>query len=923
MKKILLASVVVLVVAAGSGGWYILQHRDPLQQAKALLAKGDYRAANLQLRTAVRDQPDNAEAHALLSQLQLASDDPIAAEREIRQAMALHWDQSSSLAVLSQSLMRQGKWKEILASIPDHGATPEQTAYFLMTRAVAQRGDKDPAGANATLAEAERLAPQNAEVHLTAARFALADSHQDQAMDQVDRALALEPQRADALQFKAGLLTLKGDRDGAITQLGRAIDTAPARDDLVLERASLLLEQNKDDKASADVDTVLKRDSKNVIAQYINAVLLIRQNKFAEADTILQQIDPVITQFRRGQYFKAMVKSRTGQEAQAEDTIVAYVNRVPNDPDGVRLLAAIELAVKRPDRAIPYLTKAVEAGQRDSETLDLLGRSYALAGNQSAAAKAFQQASQSAQTPAQLARLASARLQLGDLSGAAADLQHSLDIAPRQPGAGEALVATAIRLGQLDRAQQALDNLRQQEGKTESVGNLSGLLKLARLDAEGALADFAETARLFPDSIPARLNQIKVLLQLNRANDAMPMLQAILDKNPAQTEALTLMVQTLLAQNRPQDAIDAAERARKTDPTNLGLINGEAQIYGRLKQYDKALQVLDSAKVDGKIPAQLLGTLGSIQLANGQTDAAKQTFADLVKSDPNNIGAILAQVELLTRVKDFDAAKRTLDESIQRTPGNLVLLQARVRVDLLDQGLDAALQTAERLRATPANLPAAATLKGGMLMGAQRYKDAADAFEAEYRREPSATLVVALAQAKQAAGDPAGASTLLRQWQALHPDDAAVAQALGMVDLAGKNFDGAERNFQIVLTREPNDLIALNNLAWIYHQKGDKRAREFAQRAFEQSPTPEVTDTLAWILTSQGEAAKALPLLQGATAARPDNPSIKYHLAATLKDLNRPSEAMAVLQPLVDAPASFDEKPAAQSLLAELTKTKP
>ena len=124
MKKILLTSVVVLLAAAGGGGWYILQHRDPLQQAKALLQKGDYRGANLQLRSAVRDQPKNAEAHALLSQLQLAADDPVAAEREIKQAMALHWDQAGSLAVLSQAYMRQNKWKEILDEIPEKGRNP-------------------------------------------------------------------------------------------------------------------------------------------------------------------------------------------------------------------------------------------------------------------------------------------------------------------------------------------------------------------------------------------------------------------------------------------------------------------------------------------------------------------------------------------------------------------------------------------------------------------------------------------------------------------------------------------------------------------------------------------------------------------------------------------------------------------------------
>jgi putative PEP-CTERM system TPR-repeat lipoprotein len=400
-------------------------------------------------------------------------------------------------------------------------------------------------------------------------------------------------------------------------------------------------------------------------------------------------------------------------------------------------------------------------------------------------------------------------------------------------------------------------------------------------------------------------------------------LQSILDQTPAQPEALTLLAQTLLAQGRGEEAVLAAERARKAKPDDLGLVNGEAQIYARLKQFDKALAVLNSAKVNEKVPTPLLATLGSIQLAAGQPDAAKQSFAALVAAEPNNLGAVLADAQVLGQLKDFDGARRVLDDALQRQPGNLPLLQARVRVDAVDKGVDEAVKTAEQLRSNQANMPAAATLKGGLLMGARRFAEAAAAFQAEYDHEHTSTLAVALAEAKQAAGDTTGATKVLQDWQGAHPDDPAVAQALGMIDVSSHNLDAAQRNLDIVLKAQPNNVIALNNLAWVLQQKGDKRAREYAQRAFEQSPTPEVVDTLAWIMTNDGDAAKALPLLQGAAAGAPQNPAIKYHLAVALKDLNRPQEAIEVLRPLVDGTANFDEKPAAQSLYAELTKAKP
>ncbi len=923
MRKVLLASTVLVLVAAGAGGWYVLEHRDPLQQAKVQLSKGDIRSAGLQLRTAVRDNPSSAEAHALLAQLYVASNDPIAAEHEVKQAMMLHWDQASSLAVLSQAYMRQGKWSEILAEIPTKGATPEQTAYYLMTRSVAERGLKNVDASSKTLAEAERLAPQNAEIHLVAARFAQQDGQADRALDQVNRSLAIEPTRTDALQLKSQLLLAKGDRDGAMAELTRAVESAPARLDLKVERAAVNLSLNEDAKAKADVSAVLERDPKNVPARFVNAVLLIRQSKFNEADTELQQIDPVLDQFQRGLYFKAMVKSRLGLFAQAEDAILTYINRMPADPDGVRLLAQIELTTKHAARAIPYLLRSIENGQRDAETLDLLGRAYAMEGKSREAEASFQKASEVAKNPTDLTRLASARLQVGDLAGAASDLQQSLDIAPAQPGAGEALVATALRLGQIERAQQALDQLRQRSGETESVGNLTGLIKLAQLDPQGALTAFSDTAKRFPDAIAPKINQAKVLLQLNRPADALPLLQSVLAKSPAQADALTLYAQVLVQQGRGPEALEAADRARKADPTNLGLVNGQAQLYARMQQFPKAIEVINSAKVNDKVPTQLLPTLASIQLAAGQTTEAKQTFAELIAAEPNNVPAILGDVDLLIRLQDYQAARQLLDAAIQRQPALLPLQQARVRIDLVDKGIDTATQTADRLMSNQSLMPTAASLKGGLFMGSQRYKEAAAEFRTQYERNPSSTLAVALAQALNSAGDANGAATALLKWQATHPDDPAVAQMLGTLDITAHRYDSAERNLQVALKAAPNDLVALNNLAWIYQQKGDKRAREYAQRAFEQAPTPEVTDTLAWILVQQGDAAKALPLLQSAVAARPQNPSLKYHLAVALKDVGRPAEAIEVVRPVVGSADQFDERPAAQALLDELAKSKP
>jgi len=922
MKKIIIAAVALLVLAGAGGAWYWRSHAgDPVAKAKAMLASGDTRGAGLQLRIAVRDNPSNAEAHAMLAGLQVMQGDGVAAEKEIKTARSLGWDKNKTLEVLAQAYDFEGKWQDLLAEIPAQGITPDETASFLMARAVAERALGHLDEAKTDIVGAEQAAPKNTAVWVMAAQIALSDKDSVLALKDLDQALAINPKSVDALDMKAQLRAASGQRDEAVALLDQAVSVAPSLAGLRLERATLLMSLGKDDEASADVAAVRKQDPKNAVANYIQMVLLVRRGKFAEANTVEQDLDTVINQFQRGLYFRAMIKGTIGETETAEDSIKTYMARNPQDQEGLHLLARIALAARRPQDALPALKTAVANGSRDPDTLNLLGRAYALAGDRSNSEAAFQQASSAvANSPDALTRLASSRLQVGDLSGAATDLERSLEMAPKTPGAGEALVAAALGVGDVDRAQAALDQLKQQTGYTETVGILSGLIKEARIDLEGALQTFKETADKYPDSIRARMSEAKVLLEMGRPADAVAPLQEILAKDKANTEALSMLINILIQQKRGPEAIAAVQAARATNPSNPGFIVGEAEMYERLGDLNKAMEVLDAAKVQGNTPVPLLPILARIQLAAGQNDAAKATIATLVRSEPTNISARVAQIQILTRLKDYAAARDATDDALRRFPGNISVMGLMLANERADKGPEAALALANKLRADPANMPAAAVLKGDEYIQQRRYADAADAFAAEYKAEPSSVLVRRLAVALQFAGSVDKGEQELKNWQALHPSDPDVAQLLSTIELTKHENNDAEHDIRTVLEQRPNDPVALNNMAWLLQVKGDKAARSFATRAYLQNPNPESADTLGWIMVTNGDAAHALPLLQRALAGRPQSATLAYHLAVALKDVGRKDDAVALLKQLTADNVTFEEKPEATQLLANLSK---
>jgi len=151
-----------MVAVMAGGSWYVFgRSNDPVKNARYLLSKGDMRGAQIELRNAVKGNPSNAEAHVRLAQLQLQTSDPVAAEKELKLARDLRYDNKAITPLLAQSYLVQQRFADVLDEIKADGADPAEASKLLVLRAVAQIGLQDAPGARASLDEAQRLAPDN------------------------------------------------------------------------------------------------------------------------------------------------------------------------------------------------------------------------------------------------------------------------------------------------------------------------------------------------------------------------------------------------------------------------------------------------------------------------------------------------------------------------------------------------------------------------------------------------------------------------------------------------------------------------------------------------------------------------------------------------------------------------------------------
>ena len=917
--RILRISALLLALAALTGA---ARANDYLNDAKRLIAAGDLRAARIQLKNAVRSEPQNMEAHYRLGWVYLQLGEPVAAETEAKTARVGGFDPDLAVVLLARATLAEGKYQQLLANFsPDQGSKARR-AEVLVLRGDAQLALNAPADARKSFEAAQQLAPQSAAPLLAEARLLAASQQLKEAGTLFDRALALQPHSADALVGKAQLLRREGNPQGALGLLDKALADNPRLLAVKIERAAAFLDLDKNPQAQSDIAAVLAAQPNNALAIYLRAILNAKEKKFSAADADLDKVSPLLGRMPHAYYVLAVVKYSLHQLNQAEDAARRYATHYPDDPAGQKLLGGIELALGRPADALATLAKLQRSGTADPAALDLIGRAELQMGRPDKAMTAFEAAVKRAPDNAALHYwLGVSGLRAGDAANAVAQLTRSLDLAPSAP-AGATLVLTDIEAGRYDAAMKVAETLRQAQPNSPIADNLTGLVKLAQFDLAGARAAFAAVAAKYPGFSPARLNLAQVDELQGRSDAARALLQQILGEHPANAQALTRLVNLDLRTGHDAAAVTAAEQAHAAAADNPGITGGLIDLYLRLGHKNKALALARTepgSNKPGDVP--LIAARARAEVAAGSLADAARTYRRLIAIDKNAIEQRRQLAAVLLSAGDAKGARAAIDAALALFPTNPGLVEDRIAIDLKTDGLAAALAWAKAYATQHPDLPTAAALEGDVLVGASRPDEAVAAYRKAYRQAPSALLAVRLYRMLAATGKPDDGASALRDWLAGHPDDLGIAAQLGAADILGHRYDEARRTLEGVVAKQPKNPVVLNNLAWLYHLTGDPRARSVAERAYALAPgSGEIAATLGWILTKTGHAADAVGLLQQASAAQPASPAFKYHLAVALNDTGQYRAAQKILAALVSGTTNFADKPAAEQLLADVAK---
>ncbi len=709
-------------------------------------------------------------------------------------------------------------------------------------------------------------------------------------LDELRKTIAKDKNNLDA-RIRLGNYYLAGARGRAdvIGEAERLAKEVLERDPKNIEghilMGSVLFQQNQKDKAFEELNQAVQLDP-NRIESYLSLAKFHIVNKEPDkAEALYKKAISINSNspLAYTEYGKFLTQSNRAAEAEA--ALRKAVEVAPNDRNSRFVLASYYLVNRQFDKAEEQYKAMAALEPNKPESQAVLADFYANTNRIDEAVRIYQDIVSKAPDFMQgRYRLGEILLAKGDTQGASAQIEEALK---KDQHDRQALLLRArlrAQSGQADGLKNAiadLNDVRQQEPNSRPA-----LYFLAQYNFNLGLMDQAHTfaaelEKNYPDYLPAKLMQ----LQLTLAGG---------DQKGASTQATELLAR--LDKSAP-DRENSAQLLRELREKTY-LSRGTAQL--QLRNHAEARKDFESARDTNPNDPVVYNSLALVSLADNKQPDAVNYFETALKVDGTNFDAFNGLVTLYARTQEVDKAHARLDQALSSFPNNASLHYLKAQAFGFQHNIQGAEAELKKALEIDSNYLPAYTALGALYINSKQE----DRAITEYQK------VIAL-----------------------RPDNAMPYTLIGILEDQRKNYDVAIENYRKAIEKDPNSIIAANNLAWLYATTGKGNLDEavrLAQGVVQKNPNVAgFIDTLGWVYYKKNLHSAAVEQLRKAVSINdseakaanlPPSPTYHYHLAMALKGKGDTTESRRELETAIRLAekAPFADLEEAKKTLASL-----
>ena len=320
-------------------------------------------------------------------------------------------------------------------------------------------------------------------------------------------------------------------------------------------------------------------------------------------------------------------------------------------------------------------------------------------------------------------------------------------------------------------------------------------------------------------------------------------------------------------------------------PESLLGYKGIMSVYASNKDYEGAIRKLEQyGKENGQLAPYTI--LIEASVARQDLVSAKAYFdkvkglnvgADKLRKLDQGIRYVEAVMAMQTR--DYPEARAIVADLLSENSENLRLLSFLVDVELQSGKFNEADKILSQIENINPDHPVVDMFKADLAIAKKDMKSAKNYLIKAWQKYPSDSAAEKLYKVLGALGDSDSQGKHLSNWLEVLPSSSLATLYQAIVYQQTMQKTKAALAYEKVLEKQPENVMALNNLGWIYFEKNDDRSVPTLKKAAELAPSnAAVLDSYGWVLASTGQREEGLKYLQKAHKLAPDEAEIKAHL---------------------------------------------
>jgi putative PEP-CTERM system TPR-repeat lipoprotein len=446
-----LATIAVLVVLtasfSGCGGE---SAQELLASAKTKLEKEDSKGAVIQLKSALQQSPQLAEARFLLGKALFAEGKVGEAMVELEKARDLKHPDDAVLPLLAQGMLAMRQAKK-LTDLYGNSSLTDPTAHAALKATVAAaygaQGKLDLS--EASVKQALELDAKNATARILQARLMAGRGEMDPALEVLDSLLVDQPKKIDAWHLKGDILAVgKQDTTGAATAYRQALQIQPRYAAAHISLVNMALRKGDMTAFKAAVDDMSKALPGQPGTLLFEAHSALADKKYAVARNLVQKLLQATPNNFLVLQTAGALELDSGSLVQAEKYLSQALQFEPRLLTARRLLAQTFVRSGQPAKALAILQPLVEQPNVSAAVLASAADAHLQNGQLAEAEALFARAAKLAPDDTRIkTALALAQIAKGNTQGGFAELES---IAASDSGTYTDMALVSARLRQKD-----------------------------------------------------------------------------------------------------------------------------------------------------------------------------------------------------------------------------------------------------------------------------------------------------------------------------------------------------------------------------------------------------------------------------------------------------------------------------------------